>query len=190
MAEILVFHHAQGVTDGLRFLARRLEASGHSVYLPDAYSGRTFESLREGLAFAGRVGHDAIEEVARRAAREHPSADTVIGFSLGAFPAQLLAQENHHVHRCALVGGALDPQELHGQWRHDVDLTLHLADPDDWVEPAAMDKLLRMAPGAKVERYRGAGHMFVDPSCSDYDADAADRFEESLLAWLALEDVA
>lgn len=185
MAEILLFHHAHGLTEGLRFLARRLEAAGHVVHTPDLYSGRQFTRLDEGVAFAGTVGHDAIEEVARRAAREHPEADTVIGFSLGCFPAQLLAQEWRRVRRCALVSGALDPKGLTGAWRHDVALTLHIADPDDWVDEADVVELLAFSPSAHVHRYPGKRHLFTDPSTADYDADAADVFEERLIEWLA-----
>jgi len=165
-------------------MADRLRASGHVVHTPDMYSGVVFDRLDEGLAFASRIGHDAIEEVARRAARQHPHADTVIGFSLGAFPAQLLAQEWMKIHQVALIAGGCAPAELGGDWRVDVRLALHAADPDDWVPPGSLEPLLHYARGAHVHRYPGLGHMFVDPSSPDYDADAADLFEERLFAWL------
>lgn len=184
IAEIILFHHAQGLTEGLRRMADRLRASGHVVHTPDMYSGVVFDRLDEGLAFASRIGHDAIEEVARRAARQHPHTDTVIGFSLGAFPAQLLAQEWIRIHQVALIAGGLPPHELVGDWRVDVRLALHAADPDDWVPPGALEPLLHHARGAEVYRYRGVRHMFADPSSPDYDADAADLFEERLFAWL------
>jgi len=184
IAEIILFHHAQGLTEGLRRMADRLRAAGHVVHTPDMYSGVVFDRLDEGLAFASRIGHDAIEEVARRAARQHPHADTVIGFSLGAFPAQLLAQEWVKIRRAALIAGWCAPHELGGDWRVDVRLALHAADPDDWVPPGSLEPLLHYARGAHVHRYPGLGHMFVDPSSPDYDADAADLFEERLFAWL------
>ena len=185
MSQILLFHHCQGLTEGLRFLARRLEATGHTVTTPDAFAGRTFSGVDEALAFAGEVGHEKIEEIARQALHSHPHADTVIGFSLGAFPAQLLAQESRRIKNCVLVGAALAPQELHGEWRHDVRLAVHIADPDEWVNLHSLDELLGKASHADVHRYRGVSHMFVDPSTADYDADAADRFEENLVDWLS-----
>jgi dienelactone hydrolase len=184
MAEILLFHHAHGLTEGLDALAERLRAQGHMVHTPDAYAGETFARLDDGLAHAQRIGHDAIEEVARRAARTHRSADVTIGFSLGTFPAQLLAQELRRVRACALIGGALPPASLGGEWRHDVALQIHVAEPDEWVEPDEIDSLLEHAPHAEVFRYRGRGHMFPDPTSPDYDADAADAFEERLGEWL------
>lgn len=185
MAQIVLFHHSQGLTEGLRFLARRLEAVGHRVHTPDFFSGKVFSRPDEGLAFAGMVGHDAMEELAKRTAREHKGVDTVIGFSLGAFAAQLLAQEVRSVQRCVLVGGALDPRELQGDWRHGVALSIHLAQPDDWINHDDLDALIKRAHQAEVHTYRGVGHMFADPSHPDYDADAADLFEERLVDWLA-----
>jgi dienelactone hydrolase len=184
IAEIILFHHAQGLTEGLRELAERIRAAGHEVHTPDMYSGVVFGRLDEGLAFASRIGHDAIEEVAHRAARQHPHADTVIGFSLGAFPAQLLAQEWNRIHGLVLVAGGLPPRDLRSDWRLDVRLSAHAADPDDWIPAGSLESLLRRARAPYVYRYPGLGHMFVDPSSPDYDADAADLFEERLLTWL------
>ena len=56
MAELLLFHHAQGLTAGVRSFAERLRAAGHTVHAPDLYEGRTFDSLEEGVAHAGAVG--------------------------------------------------------------------------------------------------------------------------------------
>jgi len=184
IAEIILFHHAQGLTEGLRDMAERLSAAGHTVHTPDIYSGAVFGRLDEGLEFASRIGHDAIEEVARRAARKHPHVNTVIGFSLGAFPAQLLAQEWKKIDSLVLVAGGLPPRDLGGDWRFSVRLSVHAADPDDWIPTGSLETLLRHARAPHVHRYPGLGHMFVDPSSPDYDADAADLFEERLLAWL------
>ncbi len=184
MAEILLFHHAHGITQGMRFLAERLRAAGHIVHTPDLFEGHVFGRLDEGIQRASQIGHAAIEEHARGAFREFPHSTTVIGVSMGAFPAQLLAQEAHAVRHCALVCGGMPPGELRGEWRHDVRLALHMADPDESLGDGALEPLLAHAPHAEVYRYRGAHHLFIDPSCRGYDADAADLFEERLLEWL------
>ena len=106
MAEILLFHHAHGLTEGLCSLADRLRADGHTVHTPDVYAGLTFPSLDDGIAHAERIGHDAVLEVAARAAREHRGADVVLGFSMGAGPAQHLAQHLRRIRGCMLMGGA------------------------------------------------------------------------------------
>jgi dienelactone hydrolase len=185
MAEILLFHHAYGLTDGLRGLAARLSAEGHTVHTPDCYAGTTFKRLDDGVRHAQRIGHDAVEDVARRSAREHRSATVVMGFSLGAMQAQILAQDLRRIRGCLLMGGALPPKSLGGAWRSDVALEIHLADPDEWVDPAELESLLYHAPNAHVYRYPNKGHLFVDPCSREYDADAADLFEERLESWLA-----
>ncbi len=190
MAEILLFHHAHGLTPGLRALADRLRAHGHSVYTPDAYGGKTLDDLDEGVKHAQSIGHDAMADVAHRAARAHRKTNVVIGFSLGTAQAQQLAQDLRRVRGCLLMGGALPPQALGGDWRHEVDLQIHVADPDEWVDEEEINGLLFHAPHAKVFTYPGQGHMFVDPSSPDYDADAAALFEERTLAWLAHIDSA
>jgi dienelactone hydrolase len=48
MAEIVVFHHALGLTEDVVSFAAALRAAGHTVHTPDLYAGRTFESLEDG----------------------------------------------------------------------------------------------------------------------------------------------
>ena len=184
MAEILLFHHAYGLTDGIRGLAARLISEGHTVHCPDCYAGVTFRKLDDGVAHLQRIGHDAVEDVARRSAREHRNAEVVIGIGLGAMQAQILAQDLRRIRGCLLVGGALPPKALGGTWRSQIALEIHMADPDEWVEPSSLESLLYQAPHANVYRYRDKGHMFMEPACRDYDADAADLFEERLESWL------
>ncbi|MGH9303686.1 MAG: dienelactone hydrolase family protein, partial [Acidimicrobiales bacterium] len=37
MAEVILFHHAQGLTAGVQHFADRLRAAGHHVTAPDLY---------------------------------------------------------------------------------------------------------------------------------------------------------
>lgn len=180
-----MFHHAHGLTDGLHALADRLRADGHVVHAPDAFGGHTFDSDDEGVAYAGQIGHDAVLDVALRSAREHRGANVVIGFSMGTGPAQYLAQHLRRVRGCLLMGGAATPEMFGSSWRPPVALQVHVADPDDWCTPEEVGALAREAPDAEVFRYPDQRHMFVDPSTRDYDADAADLFEERLDDWLA-----
>ena len=184
MAEILLFHHAHGLTPGLMAFADRLRAEDHVVHTPDCYAGAVFDDIDDGIRFAQDIGHDAVEDVARRAARKHPRADVVMGFSMGTAQAQLLAQDRRRVRGCLLMGGAQAPGALGGVWRHQVALEIHLADPDEYVEQSSLNRLMYHAPHTHVYRYAGVGHMFVDPGSPDYDADAADLFEERAVRWL------
>ncbi len=62
MAEILLFHHAQGLTEGCLAFAAELRGAGHVVHAPDLYEGRTFDSLAEGVGHAQQIGFDTIIE--------------------------------------------------------------------------------------------------------------------------------
>ena len=55
MAEVLLFHHVQGLTPGVAAFAERLRATGHAVHTPDLYEGRVFPTIGEGLAFSEGV---------------------------------------------------------------------------------------------------------------------------------------
>ncbi len=72
MAEVLLFHHAQGLTPGVRAFADDLRAAGHTVHAPDLFDGRTFGSIDEGLAYIGEIGFDAMRERGVRVADELP----------------------------------------------------------------------------------------------------------------------
>src|SRR4051794_39345873 len=60
MAEVLLFHHGHGLTDGVREFADALTAVGHEVHVPDLYEGQVFDELEKGLAYARQVGFDVI----------------------------------------------------------------------------------------------------------------------------------
>src|SRR6476620_6332056 len=68
MAEVVLFHHAQGLTAGVIAFADQLRASGHTVHTPDLFDGHTFDTLEEGLGYAGKVGFGAVTDRGVRAA--------------------------------------------------------------------------------------------------------------------------
>jgi dienelactone hydrolase len=74
MAELILFHHAQGLTDGVRSFADELRAAGHTVHVADLYEGRTFAALPDGIAHVQEVGFDAILERSSTAASRPPSS--------------------------------------------------------------------------------------------------------------------
>jgi len=61
MAEVLLFHHVQGLTAGVYAFAGDLREAGHTVHVPDLFDGRTFDSIEEGMIHAKELG-DAIDE--------------------------------------------------------------------------------------------------------------------------------
>src|SRR5947207_2383216 len=92
MAEVLLFHHAQGLTSGCLAFADDLRAAGHVVHTPDLYDGKTFAELDDGIAYAKEVGFETLAERGRAAVQSLPDELVYGGFSLGAMSAQELAQ--------------------------------------------------------------------------------------------------
>jgi dienelactone hydrolase len=92
MAEVLLFHHAQGQTAGFHAFADELRSAGHTVHTPDLFDGRTFTSIDEGLGYVQGVGFGEMIERGVQAAEELPNELVYGGFSLGVPPAQKLAQ--------------------------------------------------------------------------------------------------
>ena len=116
MAEILLFHHAQGQTPGFLAFADDLRAAGHVVHTPDLYDGNTYTDLEEGVGYAKRVGFDTILERGRLSAEGLPDGLVYAGFSLGVMPAQLLAQTRPGAKGALLFSAAIPPSEFGGPW--------------------------------------------------------------------------
>ena len=56
MTEVVLFHHVQGLTDGLRASADELRAGGHTVHAPDLFDGEGVPWTRGTLARGGGFG--------------------------------------------------------------------------------------------------------------------------------------
>jgi dienelactone hydrolase len=186
MAEVLLFHHAQGQTAGFLAFAEGLRAAGHLVHAPDLYDGKTFADLDEGVAHAREVGFGTILERGRDSANGLPEELVYAGFSLGVMPAQALAQTRAGARGALLFSAALPAAELGDGWPPGVPLQIHMMEDDPWVEedlPAARE-LARTVEGAELFLYPGAGHLFADGSLPDYDERAATLLEQRVLAFL------
>src|SRR5512132_3922488 len=92
MTEAVLYHHVQGLTDGVRSFADELRHAGHTVHTPDLFDGRTFDTIEEGMAFARETGFGALAERGVAAAEAFRSGVVYAGFSLGVMVAHPLAQ--------------------------------------------------------------------------------------------------
>src|SRR5438876_2123688 len=190
MAEILLFHHAQGQTEGFVAFADELRAAGHVVHTPDLYDGKTFTDLDDGVGYAKQVGFDTIAERGRVAADGLPNKLVYAGFSLGAMPAQMLAQTRPGAKGALLFSAAFPASEFGGQWPQGVPLQIHMMEDDEWaVEdlPAARE-LAETIDGAELFLYSGDRHLFADNSLPDYDENAAALLTQRVLAFLQSVD--
>lgn len=183
MADVVLFHHAQGLTPGCLSLASRIRRAGHNVHTPDLYQGRTFADLAAGVVYAGEVGYDTLVERAR--AVELPAAAVYVGVSLGVLPAQMLAQSRPGALGAVLISAAVPPAELGGGWPEQVPLQIHMMDGDPIVseegDRAAAEEMAASIAGAELHLYSGSGHLFVDDSLADYDEAATDAVVARIL---------
>jgi dienelactone hydrolase len=160
VAELLLFHHAQGLTAGCLAFADALRAAGHVVHAPDLYEGRTFATLADGVGHAEEVGFDTIIERGRLAAEPLPSDLVYAGFSLGVLPAQMLAQTRPGARGALLVHSCVPPSEFGSPWPDGVPLQIHMMDADEWALPPNEDldaarALERTVDGAELFLYPG-----------------------------------
>ena len=189
MAEVLLFHHAQGQTAGFLAFADELRRAGHTVHTPDLYDGHTFESLDDGVAHAREVGFGNLLERGVRAADELPGELVYAGFSLGVMPAQQLAQTRAGARGALLFHACLPTSEFGSSWPADVPVQVHAMDADQFfVDDGDIDAaraLIDSAEHGELFLYPGDQHLFADSSLPSYDADAAALLRKRVLDFLA-----
>jgi dienelactone hydrolase len=189
MAELLLFHHAQGLTAGCLSFADELRAAGHVVHAPDLYDGKTFAELEEGVGYAEQVGFGTIIERGRVASDSLPNEIVYAGFSLGAMPAQMLAQTRAGAKGALLFHSCVPTSEFGGPWPQGIPLQIHLMDGDEWALPPNEDlevarRLDETVESAELFLYPGDRHLFADSSLPGYDESAARLLEQRVLTFL------
>jgi dienelactone hydrolase len=188
MAEVLLFHHAQGQTEGFTAFADELRRAGHTVHAPDLYDGRTFATLDEGIAHAEQVGFGEIIERGVGVANGLPPELVYAGFSLGVVPAQKLAQTRAGARGALLFYSCVPTSEFGTSWPADVPVQIHGMDADPiFVGEGDIDAaraLVDSTEQAELFLYPGDQHYFADSSLPSYDADAAALLSQRVLDFL------
>ncbi len=187
MAEVLLFHHAQGLTTGVVAFADELRAAGHVVHTPDLYDGNTFTDIDDGVGYARDVGFDTIGERGRLAADGLPNEVVYAGFSLGAMPAQEFAQTRAGAKGALLFHSCIPPSEFGGPWPEGVPVQIHLMEADEWALEGDLDaarELDATVGSAELFLYPGDRHLFADNSLPDYDEEAATLLKQRVVSFL------
>jgi dienelactone hydrolase len=192
MAEVLVFHHALGQTQGFGAFADELVRAGHTVHTPDLFEGRTFGTIDEGIAYAEEVGFGEIIDRGVHAAEALPKELVYAGFSLGVVPAQKLAQTRAGARGALLFYSCVPTSEFGTSWPADVPVQIHGMDADPiFVGEGDLDAaraIVESAEHAELFLYPGDQHYFADSSLPSYDESAATLLTQRVLAFLQDRD--
>jgi dienelactone hydrolase len=188
VSEILLFHHALGLTNGVLAFADILRQDGHMVHVPDLYEGQKFDDLDAGVKFAQGTGFELIVERGVLAAETLPRNVVYAGFSLGVMPAQKLAQTRPGAAGALLFEACLPPDAFGGPWPNGVPVQIHGMKADrlfaDEGDLAAARALAAGSDEAEMFLYDGDQHLFADSSLPGYDARASELLIERVLAFL------
>ena len=191
MAEVLLFHHAQGLTPGIQAFADELRAAGHTVHTPDLFDGRTFPSIDAGMAFIKEQGFDALQARGVKLADDFPAELVYGGFSFGVTIAQQLAQTRPGARGALLFYSAIpiSGEWAFGPWPEGVPVQIHGADNDPYFvgegDIDAAREIVAAADDGELFLYPGDQHYFADSSLPSYDRDATALLTQRVLEFLA-----
>jgi dienelactone hydrolase len=197
VAEVVLFHHAQGLTPGISAFAAELRRAGHTVHTPDLFEGRTFATLDEGLSHAEEIGFGEVMQRGARAVEGLPAELVYAGFSLGVVPAQKLAQTRPGARGALFFYSCLPPAHFGtshfgtshlGTWPPGVPVQVHGMDADPiFVGEGDIDAaraLVAEADDAVLFLYPGDRHYFADSSLPSYDPAATALLTQRVLDFL------
>ncbi|GAA2807703.1 dienelactone hydrolase family protein [Crossiella cryophila] len=193
MAEVVLFHHVRGLTEGVREFAEALRGAGHLVHTPDLFDGILPESLEAGLALTRELG-DEFDRRADRSVGELPAELVYAGFSAGEAVAQRLAQTRPGALGALLYESCIPVtgEWAFGAWPKDLPVQIHGAEDDEFFGedlPAARELVQLAGPDlAELFVYPGSGHLFTDSSLPAHDAEATALVLERSAAFLARLD--
>jgi dienelactone hydrolase len=189
VTEVILFHHALGLTEGIEAFAEDLRDAGHVVHTPDLFAGRTFPDLHAGVAHAEQIGFMEVIERGVRAAEALPADVVYAGFSLGVLPAQKLAQTRPGARGALLYYSCVPVEEFGSGWPQGVPVQVHGKDADPiFVDEGDLDAaraLVAAADDGELFLYPGDQHYFADRTLPSYDAQASALLLERTLEFLA-----
>jgi len=189
VTEIVLFHHVQGLTQGVRRLADELRAGGHVVHTPDIFDGATFASIDEGFAAVRARGEGAVGAWADGAVSDLSDAIVYAGISLGVMSAQRLAQTRPGALGAVLLEACVPASEFGDGWPQGVAVQVHGMEMDPFFglegDVDAARALVASTDDGELFVYPGDVHLFTDSSLPSYDEAAATLVVERVLGLLA-----
>ena len=186
MTEVVLYHHVQGLTEGVRSFADELRQAGHTVHTPDLFEVPTFPHDRGGHGLRARSGLSALAEQGVTAAEGLRPEAVYAGFSFGVMAAQQLAQTRPGARGALLMSACLPVSEFGDAWPEGVPVQVHGKDADEFFveDLEAAQALAHSTDRAELFLYPREEHLFADSSLPEYDAAAAALLTERVLAFL------
>jgi len=180
MAEVVLFHHVQGLTDGVREFAAELAKGGHIVHTPDLFDGVRPVSVDEGIAFVQSLGDDELDKRAEAAVAGLPADIVYGGFSFGGATAQAFAQMRPGARGALLYESCVSLTEdwSFGPWPDGLPVQIHGMEADPFFagegDLAAAEELVAIVGPqlAELFTYPGDAHLFTDSSLPSYNKEA------------------
>ncbi|EJL51293.1 dienelactone hydrolase-like enzyme [Rhizobium sp. CF122] len=189
MVEVVLFHHALGLTQGVIAFAADLRAGGHVVHTPDLFAGRTFDTLEQGVQHAQEIGFGEIIQRGARAVDGLASELVYVGLSLGVLPAQYLAQTRPGARGAIFLHACLPRSEFGSAWPKALPAQIHAMDADPFFvgdgDIEAVKALAGESADVRLFLYPGDEHLFSDRLLAAYDPAAAAVLQRRLLDFLA-----
>ena len=189
MAEIALFHHAQGLTAGVTAFADELRKAGHVVHSPGLFDGRIFDEIEQGMMFVNELGFGEVIKRGEQAVQNLPSDLVYAGFSLGVVSAQKLAQTRPGARGALLFYSCVPVSEFGQAWPKALPVQIHGMDADPiFVGEGDIDAaraLIAQAERGELFLYPGDQHYFADSSLPSYDAVATELLLTRVLKFLS-----
>lgn len=179
---VVLFHHVQGLTPGVREFGERLRAAGHTVHTPDLFEGALPPTIEEGIATVDRIGQDVLGARADQVVAGLPAGLVYAGFSWGGATAQRLAQTRPGALGALLYETcvSLTADWSFGPWPDGVPVQVHGMDEDPFFAhegdlDAARELVATIGPMlGELFLYPGDRHLFTDSSLPSCDPTATD----------------
>lgn len=142
------------------------------------------------MAYVRQAGFGEVSARGVRAADGLPREVVHVGFSLGAVPAQELAQTRAGARGALLLHACIPVSEFGTAWPEGVPVQVHAMEDDPFFaeDAEAARALVAGASDAELFLYPGEQHLFADSSLPSYDPDAAKLLTRRTLEFLDAVD--
>ncbi len=189
MAEVLLFHHVQGLTDGVTAFADDLRAGGHTVHTPDLFDGQTFDSIEDGFAYTKSLEPGTIDQRVEAAVEGLPEGLVYAGISYGVPRALDLTVNRPGAKGLVMLESAMPVagEDAFGPFPEGVPVQIHGGEGDEFFQEDkeyADQAVELLGDRAELFVYPANAHLFTDRSLPAYDADSAALATQRILGLL------